>query len=98
MKYQQYHSNDVESPSSKISEKSKKNFRVIFNTIGVDLLSESDKLRYSDNFLSVSDSCNLCPICYNGGNNKITTVIRSRSQYWLWREQVEMIGALSHRD
>ena len=48
--------------------------------------------------LSVSDSCNLCPICYNGGNNKITTVIRSRSQYWLWREQVEMIGALSHRD
>jgi len=44
VKYQQYHFNIVDRPFSKISEKSKKNFRVIFNTIGIDLLSESDKI------------------------------------------------------
>ena len=44
VKYRQYHFNIVERPFSKISEKSKKNFRVIFNTVGIDFVSESDKI------------------------------------------------------
>ena len=69
VKYQQYHSNNIKCPFSKISGINPKRIFVLFSILSVLICYLNQiKLRYSDNFLSVSDSCNSCPICYNGYN------------------------------